>query len=294
MNLPPPTKLASQLSKLGRPQNTLYAGLLAAGAAWLSGASGPEALACFLLIWTTYALAAGYNNLRDVHTDRLNKRTDNPLVHTTLPKPMITGFLLGHGALALLLQIWLAQPASVAIFSALFMLSVAYSHPVIRLQARGWLATLSLSLCYGVLPLLLGLSQGEPPATTLIAALAILQALLVFPLLAAKDYKDLKGDQATHKKTPLVRYGVGAVRGVSGVAAVAAAGLYANLLLSYNAPVDGTIILVTAYLVYVGYLHAVKGRISRWQNKTFSLLLLGMSLYAVALALDLGFAPMWK
>ena len=175
-------------------------------------------------------------------------------------------------------MIWLRQPVSLLIAATYSILILAYSHPRISLQSRGWLAPAVLAVCYGVLPLTLGLSQRALPFHPLLIVLGLVQFWTLMPLLLAKDYRDETGDRATGKRTPLVRYGYRAVMGAAmGFAAVGAgllttagyaAGLHPALLAS----------AAIAYLAFCYRLHARRGDIGEQERKLAGLMLLGLHL----------------
>jgi len=277
MNATQATELGKMLARLTRPQNALYPALLAGLYAHLSGADAAAVISCGIMLMAAYAVAATYNNIQDVKIDAINKRTDNPLVTHVLPHWAPRTVILANSSVIVLLQLYLAQPASLLVMGAYFLLLFCYSEPHIRLQARGWWAILSLALCYGALPAALGAMQGADSLE--LAPLALLQILLLSPTLLAKDYKDEKGDRAGGKQTPLVRYGATAVTLAAYGLALAACALLLII-------VGGRLHLITAlglaaaYLLFVYALHRAKGRLPFYASKLASVGLLGISLLA--------------
>jgi 4-hydroxybenzoate polyprenyltransferase len=195
------------LAKMSRPQNIVYSGGLAAGTAYVGTRSLVSAAACYMIIWLLYAIAAVFNNLQDVATDRYNHRYDNPLTKQQVLLKELVFFVVVCCLALIWLQFAASQPGTVVICLAYGVLLAAYSHPVVRIQSRGWWACLVLAVCYGGLPPLLGAVQWPGGLTAAVWQLSSLQVLLLAPLLMAKDYKDLVGDSLTGKLTPLVRYG---------------------------------------------------------------------------------------
>jgi len=264
MNNPPQAiATAEQLVHLSRPQNILYPGLLAALSCYLAGDSGVRtAVYCYLFIAVLYTIAVVYNNHIDRRTDRMNRRQDNPLAHGKLSTNTVWLFLIANILLLGFLQTGLEQPASFIIGLAYLCLAFAYSNRIINIQSRGWWAPLLLAACYGSLPLLLGLSQlDELEATNLVVlGLLAMQILLIFPVVLAKDYKDLSGDRATNKRTPLVRYGATIVQNTARLAAifavVACIALVEQLSLSF-------VSLLAVYVLFVFYIHQMK-RTPHW------------------------------
>lgn len=278
MNPQKAARLGGNLVKLGRPQNILYSGLLAFGAAMVSGASWQKGLLCLALVWALYGLAAAYNNVQDIETDKRNRRTDNPLTTRRIPGRALNGFFIVHGLAAAGLQLVLVQPTGVMISVLYVLLSYLYSAPPLRLQTRGWLATATLALCYGGLPLLLGVSQGTHFYGTGLILLLVFQMVLLCPLLLAKDYKDMKGDAATGKRTPLVRYGIATVRRVAYSTALVATIIFT--VVTWRNHIDSTLVLAAAgvYLLFAYHLHASKGLVNWRLSKLYTVCLLTMSL----------------
>ena len=283
MNTASGAVVGRQLARFGRPQNALYPGLLAAGVALLGGASLLGAIACVPLLFCLYALAAGYNNLQDVATDRLNKRRDNPLVAGQVPKFARIAFFIANSSVVLLLQLALAQPASLALSASWLLLAYAYSSPRLRLQARSWLAPVVLGACYGALPLVIGAAQGWPLAGQAVLLLAVLQIFLLAPTLLAKDYKDATGDRATGKRTPLVRHGAKMVGLVAVSMALVTAAGYASVTVYLGGPLALATTAGAVYLAFCSLLHSRRGNISPPLRKAGSALLLCMSLYLYTL-----------
>lgn len=280
--MPDPVVLAKQLAKLSRPQNTLYPGLLAALSAYAAKASVAVIVACFVFIVSVYAIAATYNNIHDRRTDKLNKRTDNPLVATKLSTKIITAFVGIHIIVMLLCQIFLRQPVSLAIFGVYLLLLAAYSHPKLRLQARGLVGTSLLAVCYGLLPILLGILQTHTVHSIFAWKLSVLQALLTFPLLLAKDYKDAIGDAKTKKLTPLVRYGKKTVQIVASSVAILAGAMYVNLASAYISGLWELAAVACTYVAMTVLLHVKRGRLSGYIRKLYLLFLVFMPLVVIA------------
>lgn len=193
------------LAKLARPQNILYSGITILLVSHAAQAPLSKGLICYALLLCLYAIAAGINNLADIQIDRTNKRTDNPLATGQLAQRSVVTFCIINAAIVIGLQLWLRQPGSLLLTGAFLSLSALYSYPFGGLQRHGYLGTLNLAICYGVLPVFLGSAQGTAIADWWI--LALLQLPLLIPLLLTKDYKDITGDRLHGKRTPLVRHG---------------------------------------------------------------------------------------
>jgi 4-hydroxybenzoate polyprenyltransferase len=276
MNRQGAIKTGALLSKLARPQNTLYPALLAAGMALIGDSAWQRAVASLISVGALYGLAAGYNNFQDLSTDKINRRLDNPLTRAIISPAGLYVFWALNATLLVAPQFVMAQPVSVLIVTGFLCIALAYSHPLINLKSKGWLSTVSLAICYGGLPTVLGAVQGNLRWSSILF-LALLQVPLLTPSLLAKDYKDEKGDRATGKHTPLVRHGPQVVRIVSACFAGVAAVLYFTA-----SPGVVAALLLGSYLLFIYYLHRQKGRIPALPSKLGSALLLTISLTTTA------------
>lgn len=261
------------LSKLTRPQNVLYPGLLAASIAILGGASLKKAILCYIVMLMLYALAAGFNNLNDVETDRINGRHDNPLMTGLIQVEQVKIFM-GLCVLALAGAQWyMKQPTTSIVVAAYIVLALAYSHPRSNIMSRGIYGTVLLGVCYGSLALLLGIAQGQSLGILALAQLSLLQVVLLMPSLLAKDYKDLMGDIVTHKITPLIRLGYTKLYWLAMIISLLAAAWC--ILQAQNLTV---LILAVAYCRLISRLHKKCGRLSQVLKLTLTVITLLMSI----------------
>jgi 4-hydroxybenzoate polyprenyltransferase len=229
-----------------------------------------------MLIIVLYAVAVSFNNLADVQTDAINKRTDNPLISGVSTRHQLIGFTLVAFIAVIGLQLFLAQPVTLLLGGLYLLLAIAYSHPHIQLQKRGLIGTAVLALCYGVIPFYIGASQGS--ALSMLTPLFIIfEGVLIVPLLLAKDYKDYKGDRQTKKLTPLVRYGAHAVVQLAYTVAAVALLLFMWLGILSQTPPWLLACLSMLYISFVYYLHALRGAENQWIKKLYILLLLLMT-----------------
>lgn len=278
MNQQQANAYARFFAKLSRPQNVVYSGLLSALIAFYASGSFASALFCYMFFLCIYAAAAGYNNLQDYQTDRINKRADNPLLADRPSRGvMITFFAVTVGA-ATLLQMGLAQPASMILAVLYVLLATGYSHPKVHMQSRGWWAGILLSICYGSLPVLLGFAQGMSVLAIKPLFLAILQIPLLFPILLAKDYKDKKGDTLTGKRTPLVRYGKRVISQAAMGTALLAAAMYVAAATHLGINLLFALPALITYLIFCYKLHRKKGQINPHARKLANVLLIAMNL----------------
>ncbi len=250
-----------------RPQNVVFSGLLTIAVATVNG-SLAAGLRVYALLLCLYAIAAIYNNLSDIAVDKANKRRDNPFATGQLTRRAGYGWIAGNMLVATVLQAFCPQPVTLLLTLAYLALLYAYSQPQLNLQARGFVAPVVLSLCYASLPYLFGVAQTRPLQTQdyLVAGLTV---LLCTPLLLAKDYKDVAGDKAHGKRTPLVRYGARTVKTVSLV--LAFCGCLATLVYcsastsrEHAALFLLSSMCLTVYLYSVWYVHEKQVQRSRY------------------------------
>jgi 4-hydroxybenzoate polyprenyltransferase len=264
------------LSKSSRPQNVVYSGLLAVLLAHIQHASILRTAACYLLIVMLYAVAASINNISDIETDKLNKRTDNPLVETAIRRQVLVVFICVCLVGIVLLQLGLKQPQSTWISVAYLILSYAYSDSFFNIKSRGLLGTVLLCICYSTLPIVLGASQGSIIRPDLIMELALFSACSLAPLILAKDYKDYKGDKLTHKMTPLVQFGVKRLMLITNCLLLITAAAYLLLALKYKTNMAIVLIGVLLYLALTRKLHLGQGNVPRQYKAALLLLLIAM------------------
>lgn len=274
--------LSENLVRLTRVQNVVYPGLLAGLSCYLLSGNVSAAILCYVFFVCVYAVATIHNNMVDVKTDTYNKRQDNPIASGEISQTAAKVFLATNIAVLALIQAWLAQPVSLIVAGLYLLLAYGYSNRHINLQSRGWVAPLLLTVCYGVLPVVLGVSQGENPLAISLFWLALLQILLLYPILLAKDYKDLAGDRKTGKKTPLVRYGPKTVKRTSYILASSA---IAICLLVFYRSVGGYLwlglVAAISYLGFIYRLHSAGGKIRVLPQKAGMFSVLSLSLLAV-------------
>lgn len=280
MNLRTATEYGKLFSKFSRPQNIFYSGLLAAFISYRFTHKLFGAIACYLVIFVLYAIAAGLNNIYDIKTDELNGRADNPLtVRSVSPQALLLFFALCLVALVVL-QINLIQPATGLLSLGYILLAILYSYPKLNLKSSGWFSSILLCVCYGSIPLLVGLAQYNFKIEHDPLYYAGMQILFLFPVVLAKDYKDFVGDKLTHKLTPIVRYGVALVFRAAIICAVCTVLLYTAT--STEPDLLMAALLSSAYVAMVYDLHRTEGKINTAQRLLLSMTILLMSVHAIA------------
>jgi len=265
------------LSKNTRPQNVVYPGLLAASVAYTQGAPLAQCVVCYLLILCIYAVAASVNNIADIRTDRLNRRTDNPLATRLLRPQELTPFILIALCGIIVLQVYLAQPYSIGIVVAYVVLLYMYSTTRYNLQSRGLWGSTALCICYSALPVLLGVYQKPTGIHGRLFPVVAWALLATLPIILAKDYKDYTGDKRTGKLTPLVRFGAVKLRKIT--YAVLALSSIAYLVLTWTHRAEHlwlAAVSVTAYALLTIVLHRKSGALPKLYKTALLFLLIAM------------------
>lgn len=261
--------------KLSRPQNVLLSGMLAIISARHVGATWQQAGSCYLVLLCLYALAAGYNNLRDTTIDTINKRSDNPLVQRQLSPQAVRKYFVVIIAVLCSLQLLIEQPYGTILCALYILLLIGYSQKRFNMQARGELAHIILAICYGVIPIMLGLTQGGNLPTSRYYLVLLIVVVLLLPALLAKDYKDIRGDRICGKRTPLVRHGKRYVSIEAGILTVTGVVLLAVAMQGLAQKLTATS-LGMLYGMFIMYVHYTSGVIPAHFNRAPQLLLLGI------------------
>ncbi len=153
----------------------------------------------------TYGFIVVYNDITDVASDRMNRRS----------LPLATGALTERDALTLLfcllasistlLIFWSSVPAALCV-AGVSAVGFAYSAPGVRLSDRGFVGTAFLASAYVATPLVLAaaLTDGSLFRS---AGVAVVGLPFAVATSLYKDFGDEKGDESIGKATPLVRYG---------------------------------------------------------------------------------------
>lgn len=201
-----PKTLGLALSRLMRPENTRFSVLFFLLPQVMLGGRVFQMVAGSALILFLYGISTAYNDLRDLDIDTTNKRR-LPLAQKIITARQAKGLILFLAVSASLLNIFLPQPASMAITISYLVLAAAYSAPVIHLSHKGLLGTLTLGICYLGLPFWLGMAYTGQQLSIGIWLAIVSSVLFAAPILLYKDFKDIHGDSLHGKLTPVVRYG---------------------------------------------------------------------------------------
>lgn len=239
-------------AKASRPQNAVYSGLLAVVSYYASGGRffSLVSLSLFVLFILLYALAALYNNLQDITTDRLNKRPDNPFVKTRVPTWQLIGFTIGISLCVAVCLSALQLPGSLILTFIALGVIVTYSAPGIHLKSRGVLGILALGIFYSFLPILIGFTQSKTFSSDLLFTCGVVYLASLSGLLA-KDYKDEAGDRQSGVYTVLVRHGKATVQKIALIFLLAGIIAQIFIIALYDIPI-WTVGVLVAYggLIY--------------------------------------------
>lgn len=254
-------QIAEQLVRLTRPQNILYSGVLSI-VSYATLVSDWTVQTCVLLygmLFCLYGLATSMNNYADRTVDRLNNRSDNPLLAHIISPRTIALFVAALTCVLVLCNALLFQPASAALSVIYLLLAYMYSVRPIRLKARGLFGTTCLAICYSVLPILFGALQHASESIERIIFCCATIAVFSTAGLLAKDYKDEVGDKQTGTQTPLVKYSTQKLLAITyGALAIASAAI---LYAVWHFAVSGWIIAIALIYSYsVFRIHRQKAR----------------------------------
>lgn len=158
-----------------------------------------------LLVLLMVTAAVLHNEIEDELIDRSN-RTKNKLFSTYISMDKLSYISALFYALSLVLGLVGDITAGIAFVALGTLLSWAYSAAPLRFSRRPIASTITMGLCYGALPLLLGLSGGKHGGF-FIFWLGVAWTLQRCGISLLKDYKDFSGDKLHNKRTFLVAYG---------------------------------------------------------------------------------------
>ncbi len=178
------------------------------------------ALAIMLL---AHAAANVYNDVGDDITGADPGNVDHIYPYTggsrfiqagLLSRAQMTRLALGLAVTALLLGAWLAAlrgPGVIWLGCAGLGLGLLYSLPGVQLSARG-LGEATVAIGFGALPVLgtLWLQTGFVDATAVILCLPV--SAWAAAILVINEVPDIEADRRAHKRTLVVRWGVGGAR----------------------------------------------------------------------------------
>lgn len=164
----------------------------------------------FILFVAMYGIVAIQNDLSDYEADKINGRRDIPYARGVLTESQLIKTMFALSIIATITGLILN--ASVLIWVAAYiMLGYIYSGPL-NIKSRGMLASLLLGICYGALPwIIAGSVTGQLNDMSLLG-MAFISFVFSSGIIVLKDFKDIKGDRATNKRTLLVRSGASFVR----------------------------------------------------------------------------------
>ncbi|HEY8992434.1 MAG TPA: UbiA family prenyltransferase [Candidatus Microsaccharimonas sp.] len=158
-----------------------------------------------ILFVAMYGIVALHNDFSDVETDRINHRKDVPYAMGLLTQKQLIITIVTLSAITTIAGYILNY--SVLLWVSLYItLGYAYSGPL-NVKSRGILAALLLGFCYGAMPWLIGASATNQLDHYNLLFLAFASFIFSSGIIVIKDFKDVKGDRATGKKTLLVSKG---------------------------------------------------------------------------------------
>jgi 4-hydroxybenzoate polyprenyltransferase len=172
----------------------------------------------FLLVLGAGTLAAGIlnaasnalNQIFDLKIDRINK-PNRPLCTGAISVGSAGVFGVLATLASLALAAWISWTtgnwATLALFGAATVFSIAYSAPPLRMKARGWLANLTIALPRGTLLKVAGWSLAASILSVEAWYIGAIMGLFLLGATSTKDFADMKGDAAQGVRTLPVAYG---------------------------------------------------------------------------------------
>ena len=188
------------LSELCRLRNARVPWLVFVAAGLNAELSTMNIVGGIVLIGAAYSAASALNDRADIETDRLNGRTDRPLVSGELSDRDVRSVVVAASAGVVMSQLLLSQPSAFAVTALALAIGVGYSVEPFALQRRGLVGLIALSWCYLGAPLLLAFGAKG-------AGVSLAMGMVGAGVLAHKDFRDLNGDLHAAKRTLLVRHG---------------------------------------------------------------------------------------
>lgn len=158
-----------------------------------------------VLFIAMYGIVALQNDLSDIETDRLNHRRDIPYAMGLLTESQLMKTMLVLSIIATTTALLLNY--QVLLWVGLYVtLGYIYSGPL-NVKSRGVIAALLLGFCYGAMPWLIGATITGQLSEVSLICMAMSSFVFSGGIIVIKDFKDIKGDTKTHKRTLLVAKG---------------------------------------------------------------------------------------
>ena len=197
------TNLAHNLARSFRPRMILLSWAVYSSVVIIWNGLDFISIALGLLLFiATYGIVALQNDLSDKSTDEINNRRDIPYAKDLLTERQLVWTMFGLSGIATIVGLLLNQ--FVLLWVGLYiLLGYSYSGPL-NIKSRGVYAAMLLGFCYGAMPWLLGALVTGHFGEVSLMWMALSSFVFSTGIIVLKDFKDIKGDKATHKRTLLV------------------------------------------------------------------------------------------
>lgn len=191
-----------------------------------------------ILFVAMYGIVALQNDLSDIETDKINNRKDIPYSIGLLTESQMIWAMFALSVVVTIIGLLLNR--FVLLWAGLYIfLGYTYSGPL-NLKSRGVFAALLLGFCYGAMPWLIGASVTGQLSEMNLIAMAVASFVFSSGIIVLKDFKDIKGDVATHKRTLLVIKGAPYTRRYY----LLVTSLSYLLLITYSYAISGNLVFV--------------------------------------------------
>jgi len=191
-----------QYIELGRPWNGVLMGLLAIfGHSLVSPLEINSTVLLFSVYTLAYMSATSLNDIYDENVDKINMPY-RPLQRNAISKNNAYMFAVVVALISFLLSLLLSYQISFLLI-IFYILGVIYSVPPMLASRRGALSQINLSLASVTLPLYSGLVFSKMSyilSSTEVLIVLFMTTLALF-MFISKDFKDIKGDKSSKKKT---------------------------------------------------------------------------------------------
>lgn len=203
-----------------------------------------------LMLAVSYGFVTVHNDLSDMEIDVKNQRKDVPFANGEVSRKNLRDLLAGLLAVGCAIGIFLGT-STLLWLSAYFFFGWLYSGPL-NFKSRGVLASITLGVCYGVMPWLLGYSIMNQAPTPWAYIVMIASFVFTVGVISLKDFKDVEGDTFFGKRTLLVVYGPKVVHRI--IVILTSAGYLLIALAAYIIGQTTIIIYMTVAMLLLNFL----------------------------------------
>jgi len=257
------------LLEITRPWNALVTGLLALfGATVIGGVDPVSGLLVFLIFTFAYMAGTTVNDIYDELIDKINMPY-RPLQEKRVSRSGVWKLSIFLHALTLVIGFTLGWKIFLLTI-VFFIFSFIYSVPPVALNKRGILGQIELSITVLFIPvftgMVLALGNFFVPINYILVML-FFSSLFVFIFLL-KDFKDIQGDRAWNKKTPVAQLGPKNTKTLSIIGSVIS---FIMIMFFFYRIFEFSIIQVVILIFVLGGIIYVENLVTKNPEKSFGL-----------------------